>query len=198
MDQPGELAAPVGGRPATEAILDLVDNIGVMDYRTVAYGADGIIAHGEQELAYAATVGKDVFIGVETVPLPDEVQETWDGGARSQWDVAGDLIVEPRPGGRALLTYVPRALRRADGRYPWLTEGARLLRRRDSLFVPAKKITFASQEVAALDRTLRLSRRELSSHVSFAGFVVHSYESYRPWLERRRAHDSASADSPRD
>lgn len=191
----GALAAPIGGRPATEAIVDLADDIGVMDYRTVAYGADGVIAHAEAALAYAASAGKAVFIGLETVPLPDEVQETWDGGARSPWDVAGDLVVEPQPGGRARLTWVPRELRRADGRYPWLAAGARLLRRRDSLMVPADKITFAAQEVVALDRTLGLSRRELSHHASFAGFVIHSYESYRPWLERRIAHDSADADA---
>jgi hypothetical protein len=68
----GQWVATLGERPIIEPIIDIVDNIGVMDYRTVAYGADGVISNGNYELAYAAKRGKKVFVGLETGPLPDE------------------------------------------------------------------------------------------------------------------------------
>ncbi len=47
-------------------IIDIVDNVGIMDYRNFAGGADGIIRHGLGELDYAEKVGKQIYIGVET------------------------------------------------------------------------------------------------------------------------------------
>ena len=67
-----EPAATLEGRLMSERIIDVVDNVGIMDYRTVAYGADGVIEHGTNELKYADKKGKKVFIGLETVWLPDE------------------------------------------------------------------------------------------------------------------------------
>lgn len=57
-------------KPASYHLLDVVDNIGIMDYRDFAYGADGMIAHGIQEIEYAERVGKEVYIGVETFRYP--------------------------------------------------------------------------------------------------------------------------------
>lgn len=47
-------------------LIDIVDNIGIMDYRNFAGGADGIIGHGEGEIGYANVVAKKVYVGVET------------------------------------------------------------------------------------------------------------------------------------
>ena len=60
-------------KPASYHIIDIVDNIGIMDYRTKAFGADGTIVHGRNEIAYANKAGKKVLIGVETYPLPHEI-----------------------------------------------------------------------------------------------------------------------------
>ncbi|MBC8351658.1 MAG: hypothetical protein H8E66_06695 [Planctomycetes bacterium] len=47
--------------------LDLLDNVGVMNYRDVADGADGMIAHGRELLDYADHHGRAaVYMGVET------------------------------------------------------------------------------------------------------------------------------------
>src|SRR4029077_2498285 len=47
--------------------VDLLDNVGVMDYRDTADGADGIIAHGRDLLAYADQAKKaKVYVGLET------------------------------------------------------------------------------------------------------------------------------------
>ncbi len=51
---------------AAKHIIDIVDNVGIMDYRNFAGGADGIIRHGVGELDYAEKVGKQIYIGVET------------------------------------------------------------------------------------------------------------------------------------
>lgn len=56
----------------TEHILDLVDNVGIMDYRTTASGQDGIISNAAGKLSYAARVGKQVFVGLEVSPLHEE------------------------------------------------------------------------------------------------------------------------------
>ena len=50
----------------THHLIDIVDNIGVMNYRNFAGGADGMIRHGEGEITYANAVGKKVYLGVET------------------------------------------------------------------------------------------------------------------------------------
>lgn len=47
-------------------VLDLVDNVAIMDYRTAAGGPDGIIRHARDQIEYADRAGKNVYIGVET------------------------------------------------------------------------------------------------------------------------------------
>ncbi len=47
-------------------IIDIVDNVGIMDYRRIAPGRDGMIQHGMDELLYAQEVGTQVFLGAET------------------------------------------------------------------------------------------------------------------------------------
>ncbi|MCA9142952.1 MAG: hypothetical protein H6823_15845 [Planctomycetaceae bacterium] len=47
--------------------LDLLDNVGVMNYRDVADGADGMISHGRELLDYADRHGRAlIYMGVET------------------------------------------------------------------------------------------------------------------------------------
>jgi len=54
-------------KPASHHCIDLLDNIGVMDYRDTADGADGIIAHGRDLMEYADKTKKGkVYLGIET------------------------------------------------------------------------------------------------------------------------------------
>jgi hypothetical protein len=55
-------------RPASEHLQDIYDYVALMDYRDRAGGPDGIISHAEDELNYAAKIGKKVVIGIETTP----------------------------------------------------------------------------------------------------------------------------------
>lgn len=67
----GQVVAEVEFRGKRQAAsfhcLDLLDNVGVMNYRDVADGADGMIAHGRELLEYADRHGRaSVYMGVET------------------------------------------------------------------------------------------------------------------------------------
>jgi len=54
-------------KPASYHCIDLLDNVGIMNYRDAADGADGIIAHGQDLLKYADAAKKaKVYMGVET------------------------------------------------------------------------------------------------------------------------------------
>lgn len=47
--------------------IDMLDNVGIMNYRDKADGADGMIAHGKDLLHYADKVGgAEIFMGIET------------------------------------------------------------------------------------------------------------------------------------
>jgi len=74
----GEVSAELDFNGSKKAVsyhlLDIVDNVGIMDYRNFADGSDGIIAHGMDEVEYATKIGKKVYIGVETYrPDPEKV-----------------------------------------------------------------------------------------------------------------------------
>ncbi len=75
-DEPDESLNFVGNaryngveKPVSFHLLDIVDNIGIMDYRNFAYGPDGTIAHGKDEIEYATEVGKKVYVGLETIEI---------------------------------------------------------------------------------------------------------------------------------
>lgn len=53
-------------KPAVYFCIDLLDNIGIMNYRDTTYGVDGIVAHASPILKYAEKTGKDqVYVGLE-------------------------------------------------------------------------------------------------------------------------------------
>jgi len=169
-----EPAATLEGRPMSEWIIDVVDNVGIMDYRTVAYGADGVIEHGTNELKYAAKKGKKVFIGLETVSLPDETIYDFglkEGGSR--------LLINTIDSQRIQITFIPKG-ETLDSR------GTLLLHQTRQVQVPSSKLTFDQKKPEDLEEVMRHSEEELCRFPSFYGFVIHSYESYRPWLEKQK------------
>lgn len=63
-------------KPASYHCIDLLDNVGVMNYRDRADGGDGMIAHGSELLQYAqAAQHATVHMGIETFAEP--VRRTW-------------------------------------------------------------------------------------------------------------------------
>ena len=169
-----EPAAAFEGRPVSDRIIDIVDNIGIMDYRTLAYGADGTIVHATDALEYAAKRGKTVFVGLETVWLPNEtIFEFGPKGSGSR------LLIEKIEGSKVRLTWSPEGKQVAS-------KGAFLLRQTRSVQVPSSKLTFNQKKLKDLEETMRQTEEELRQFPSFRGFVIHSYESYRSWLDRQR------------
>lgn len=63
----GEVTFNGKKKPASWHCVDLLDNVGIMNYRDNADGADGMVVHGQDILRYAdETKGARVFMGVET------------------------------------------------------------------------------------------------------------------------------------
>jgi len=173
MNEVYEPMAFVAGRPVSEWIIDIVDNVGIMDYRTVAYGADGVIAHAIDEIRYAEKKGKKIYIGLETVFLPDET--IYEFGPRGK---GGRVLIKKLGPNKAQLIWIP------EGKQVSTQEGI-LFHQTRAIPVSAGKITFDKKKSADLTEVMEQTERELSQFSSFQGFIIHSYESYRPWLERQ-------------
>lgn len=169
-----EPAASLEGRLMSERIIDVVDNVGIMDYRTVAYGADGVIEHGTNELKYAAKKGKKVFIGLETVWLPDETIYTF-----SPKGSGSRVLIKTLDSKRIRITFIPKG----ESIDP---QGVLLLHQTRQVKVPSSKLTFNQKKPEDLEEVMRHSEQELCQYPSFHGFVIHSYESFRPWLEKQK------------
>lgn len=169
-DQKNEFFEPIAqvrNRPLTECILDVVDNIGIMDYRTDAYGADGVIAHAIGELAYASAKGKKVFIGLETTDLPDETiiefgKEKGPSGIR----------IKKTEGTKVLLQWIPDIAGAG-------TTGDYFLYQQKKTSVPAEKLTFARKSIRELDEVMEKAEQEFRKYPGFYGFAVHYYRSYQ-------------------
>jgi len=175
-DQKNEFFEPIAdleGRPLTECILDVVDNIGIMDYRTQAYGADGVIAHGLDELRYATKKGKKVFIGLETVTLPNEtLLEFGQGRGPSR------LRLKKLVGTKILLQWIP------EGRGSE-TEHDLVLFQQKKTFVPSGKITFADRSIRELNEIMEKAESEFHAFPSFYGFAIHYYKSFQTLSKKR-------------
>ena len=72
----GEVTFNGKKKAASWHCVDLFDNVGLMNYRDTADGADGMVVHGQELLAYSDNnKGARVYMGVETVmPTPTD---TW-------------------------------------------------------------------------------------------------------------------------
>lgn len=174
-DQNNEFFEPIAalrGRPITECILDVVDNIGIMDYRTSAYGADGVIAHALGELRYATEKGKKVFIGLETTALPDETLLEFGRGKGPT-----RLLLKKLEGTKILLQWIPED-RGSE------TKHDLVLFQQKKTFVPSGKITFADRSIHELNEIMKKAESEFHVFPSFYGFAIHFYESFQTLFKK--------------
>lgn len=177
-------------KPASQHVIDIVDEITLMDYRTLAYGADGTIRHARGELDYASERGKLVLVGLETGPLPDEDLLFLDGPPRVGFPPAS------QPHGVALLS------REGDSVHVLLLPGEFDLAAMDEelsgwrerpgphwwpvgrrVRVPASKISFAGLGAQRLEEVIEATAYELGQTEAFAGFAIHHLVSYRDLVE---------------
>lgn len=83
-------------KAASYHCIDMLDNVGVMNYRDTADGADGMMAHGRDLLAYAdARRGATIFMGVETFRYENRTVWFCVGLPRREFDeiVLGDATL---------------------------------------------------------------------------------------------------------
>ncbi len=170
-----EPLAEINGRPVSDCILDAVDNLALMDYRTKAYGPDGVIAHGEGELKYAAKLGKPVYIGIETVALPDETVLEF------ALEGKGVHLIMNKFDGKTVTLYLLTEDEWTKAKATISKEA--VLVQTSAAWAPADKVTFVNRSVKDLADVVRQASTELMVWPSFTGFAIHSYESYRPWLK---------------
>jgi len=176
-DQKNEFFEPIAeyrGRPLTECVLDVVDNVGIMDYRTQAYGADGVIAHALGELEYASAKGKKVFIGLETSDLPDEtLLEFGRGRGPSR------LRMKKQEGTEVLLQWIP-------GEGESEPEHPQVLFQQKKTSVPSGKITFAGRSSDELTGIMEKAEYEFREYPGFYGFAIHYYQSFQALSKKER------------
>lgn len=87
----GEVTFRGTTKPASFHCIDWLDNVGVMNYRNSADGADGMIVHGHDLLAYAEKQGRcEIFMGVETFAYPFQTVEFLFGLPREKFYKALD------------------------------------------------------------------------------------------------------------
>lgn len=169
-----EPIARLDGRPVSELVIDLVDSIAIMAYRTQVYGPDGVIAHSLDEIEYAERVGKDVFVALETVSLPDEVilEMAKEGkGAKA-------VLFPTEPGQVELRWFSLEKAHQAEAfakRHP----GSLVVSQIFEAKAPASKLTFHGREALEVNEAIDKISAELRPHGSLAGFAIHSYDSFR-------------------
>ena len=144
----GKVIAPVFFRGLEKAasmhLIDMLDSVGVMNYRNVADGADGMLAHGLPLLEYAQKAGKaKVYLGVETITEPPV--DVWFAVGRPKKETENILRTRAED-----LLYLSRINR---FRLHVLDDGARL---HFGVAIPSRPS--ADEQIAASDMLVRLAR----------------------------------------
>ncbi|MEZ0373227.1 MAG: hypothetical protein ACAI44_29315 [Candidatus Sericytochromatia bacterium] len=81
-------------RSISEHLIERVDYLALMNYRTQIEGQTGLLANIRQEMALANRMGKGIWIGLETTALPHETSYVFTGRPHRGW---------PQPSARAQL-----------------------------------------------------------------------------------------------
>jgi len=173
-------------KPLHEHVIDLMDQVTLMDYRTSASGPNGTIGLAVGELAYAVKRAKKVYIGLETGPVADERLFTFRGRPASgpealpeaPWaacihgpkdELTIDVIEADKTGPFRDRIRESAAADRVELWWPVFSAPR----------IAGSSISFAGLGKEALSRTIAETAAELSLYPSFAGFAVHDYPGYR-------------------
>ncbi|MBI3005918.1 MAG: hypothetical protein HYY49_10970 [Ignavibacteriales bacterium] len=177
-------------KPVHEHIIDLMDIVVLMSYRTFAAGADGIVLHSSDELEYASKKGTRVFVGLETSPLPDEniltIRGTPTEGATPPGS-AHYVALVPRLDSAKV--FVVKSTDKARFDVFMMDSGVNLGQVLwwpvlQDLFVPGTKVSFATLDTTRMRNAMRQTVSELSAYPAFEGIAIHHAESYQRLLNR--------------
>ena len=184
VDRYNKPVAVVRGRPVSELVMDRVDNIAVMAYRTRIYGPDGVIAHAIDEIEYAEATGKGVFVGLETGPLPNEHVRDFDAKPR---EAADRLLVWPEGRGKLRVVHYRAEEREKFAAARAVHAGARVFYMRSETIAPASKITFNRENLGSLEEATLQIEEELGLYDSTEGIAIHAFGSLHRLRDTRVA-----------
>ena len=176
-------------RNVLEAMLELMDHIAIMAYRTTAFGPSGTVAVSELELSLAEYYGKDVFVGLETTALPDEYSFEFSGRPKiglPPSDSSRNILVILKES-KGVIAYVvpPTEMDRFKTQLK-----SRKISSKEIIYwrlsrptrVEADWLTFKRLGADRLFSVLKQTKNELMRFPSFKGFAIHYYSSVRDLL----------------
>jgi len=177
----------VGGvsKPVYQHVIDRVDELCIMSYRTNALGPGGIVDQVTKELRYAMKAGKAVFASVETTILPNErtirfrdapFRPAYLDTSMQYWIVLRDsaegfsCFIVAREHFAAVWGSIP-----ADA-YCWQTDY--------HIEVPASRLSFANGDPEKFRDEVRKVIEALKPAREFFGVVIHDYLGFRKLVGR--------------
>ena len=179
-------------KPLYQHVLDMMDNVTLMDYRTSVEGENGIVQLATKELEYADRTGKQIFVGLETSPLPDETILTF-----IQAPTRGIPGADPGP---QYMVCVQKEQQLHAAILSTKEEilgflGAHQAKERDLFFwkverstrVPGSMTSFATLGGEAVLEAMNTATPLLRKHPSFLGFAIHYYGSYVKMMGENRS-----------
>ncbi len=175
----GESLASLKGKSLDQWIIENVDNVGLMDYRTETAGPDGVVAHALPVLKYASQWHKKVFVGLETSMTPNEFLFEFLPGEKEEGEV---LWIEALPNEKARVSLITRQnLPKMKSK---LQSGLVLFQNKQ-IEVPSSRLSFAEKTPEDLEEVMRESAKYLAEYSSFYGFAIHSFESYNEQFNKK-------------
>jgi len=173
-------------KPVYQHVLDLMDNVALMDYRTNVQGDDGIILHAREELRYAENRGVKVFVGLETAPLFDETLirfrgEPLTGSAPDE----SKQYVALQPRGEAAVIFLVSGKEAQKVLSPSRQQPLFLWPVERLIPISGSRLSFSALGTR-LYEVIRVSEQVLSQWKSFAGFAFHHYGSYRTMVSTKK------------
>lgn len=176
-------------KPMSSHLIDIVDQVGVMAYRTAAHGANGVIVLAGAEMDYAGRRGKQVFVALETGALPDQTTYTFTSASevaelRAAAARAGTYLMIEEWDGAAILYWKefgsPLGIASASlPELPTASRKRRVLLSVEKFVLPASKVSFAELPAEHLEAAVERVLDEFRGEAGFAGVAIHHYESYR-------------------
>ncbi len=187
---PGREDDPAVLRLLSEQVLDRVDSVAIMDYRTTDEGPNGTVAHGLSELRYGTRHGQRVVIGLETTRLADsDVYRFYGAGVPGLPPVIGDRqwVVAIQNDGDTVMNLVSGdALQQLATTADAGSASSQTMRHWEVLVhvpVPASRVTFHDLGPSALHAVMDRTRAAARRYGAFGGIAIHEYRTYRRLLE---------------
>ena len=179
-------------RLLSEAVIDLVDSVAIMDYRTRADGSNGTVALAASELEYASETGKHVRIGLETGFLANREELKFEregepGLPQRESSRPWIVVADTSAGARMYLVPSSRLLEMparlsSDGVESTSVRHWRAVQR---VRIDARRLTFHDVGIERLRSVIDESTAEMRGYTAFEGFAIHYDRPYRRLLDQR-------------